>query len=73
MTSQNDSTVTYVTPKHVAKRLGVSERRVRQLLSAGRMEGIKQTNGRWQVYWPVKIKVGKRGPVIFNTAFKVTF
>lgn len=52
----------YVTPSQVAKRLSISERRVRQLLSTGRMSGIKHGNGRWLVDWPLRITSGKRGP-----------
>jgi hypothetical protein len=51
-----------VTPSQVAKRLSISERRVRQLLATGRMAGIKQENGRWLVDWPLQITSGKRGP-----------
>lgn len=55
-----------VTPSQVAKRLSISERRVRQLLAAGRMAGIKQENGRWLVDWPLQITSGKRGPDMIN-------
>jgi predicted site-specific integrase-resolvase len=51
-----------VTPSQVAKRLSISERRVRQLLTSGRMMGVKQKNGRWLVNWPLQITSGKRGP-----------
>jgi len=51
-----------VKPSQVAKRLGISERRVRKLLSSGRMSGVKQKNGRWLVDWPLQITSGKRGP-----------
>lgn len=55
-----------VTPSQVAKRLSISERRVRQLLIAGRMSGVKQKNGRWLVDWPLQITAGKRGPDMSN-------
>lgn len=51
-----------VTTSQVAKRLSISERRVRQLLIQGRMAGIKQENGRWLINWPLWISAGKRGP-----------
>lgn len=51
-----------VTVSQVAKRLGISERRVRYLLATGRMIGIKQKNRRWAIYWPLQVSSGKRGP-----------
>ncbi len=57
---------TLVTPSQVAKRLSISERRVRQLLIDGRMSGVKQENGRWLVDWPLHITSGKRGPDMDN-------
>ena len=58
--------MSYVTVAQVAKRLKISERRVRQLLIAGRMSGVKQDNGRWLVGWPLHITSGKRGPDMAN-------
>jgi len=55
-----------VTPAQVAKRLSISERRVRQLLTNGRMSGQKLENGRWLVNWPLQITSGKRGPDMNN-------
>lgn len=52
----------YATVPQVAKRLKISERRVRQLLFTERMKGFKQKNGRWLVSWPLQIIAGKRGP-----------
>lgn len=54
--------MTYATVKQVAKRLKISERRVRQLLISGRMVGVKNENGRWLVKWPLNISSGSRGP-----------
>ncbi len=54
------------TVTQVAKRLGISERRVRHLLSSGRMAGTKSENGRWSVEWPLRITAGKRGPDMSN-------
>ncbi len=53
------------TVSQVAKRLSISARRVRQLLEAGRMKGVKN-GGRWSVSWPLSITAGKRGPDMKN-------
>lgn len=52
----------YATVGQVAKRLKISERRVRYPLSKSRMMGVKQENGLWLVNWPLQISAGKRGP-----------
>lgn len=49
---------------HVAKHLGVSSRRVRFLLNAGRLLGRKLENGYWEVVYPYQFTVGQRGPAI---------
>lgn len=54
--------MTYATVPQVAKRLKISDRRVRQLLTAGRMRGYKQPNGFWLISWPLQISSGNRGP-----------
>lgn len=56
----------YATVKQVAKRLNISERRVRQLLASGRMSGKRLDNGRWLVNWPLQITSGSRGPDMIN-------
>lgn len=60
-----------VTVAQVAKRLSISERRVRQLLSSGRMAGNKLESGRWLVIWPLHITAGKRGPDMNNFPTKL--
>lgn len=65
MINQSDCATTYATPKQVAKRLKISERRVRHLLSSGRMSGIKK-NGKWLAIWPLRVSSGKRGPDMTN-------
>lgn len=67
--------ITHATVPQVAKRLKISERRVRQLLSAGRMNGIKTPNGRWYVCWPLQVTSGNRGPDMLNfpTRIKIKF
>jgi len=54
--------ITYVTVAQVAKRLKISDRRVRRLLSTGRMFGVKKANGRWIINLPLQVTAGKRGP-----------
>ena len=56
----NDKVSATVT--QVAKRLGISQRRVRYLLTTGRMAGTRSNTGRWLVYWPLQVSAGKRGP-----------
>lgn len=62
-----------VTVSQVAKRLNISERRVRYLLASGRMVGVKERNGRWTVSWPLQIKAGKRGPDMDNYPTRLTY
>jgi len=46
----------------VADFLEVSERRVRTLLSQGRIAGFKDDSNIWRITRPLDIKPGKRGP-----------
>ena len=48
----------------VAKDWGVSTRRIRVLLAAGRLDGLKQDNGYWEVYHPYRVVYGLRGPAL---------
>lgn len=48
--------------KHAARSLGVSPRRVRALLSQGRIVGYKNDRNIWMVAWPLDVSPGKRGP-----------
>ncbi len=62
----------YVSVKKVAQFLGVSQRRVRVLLSQGRIRGFKDKPlvmtpeasrvARWYVDWPLDVRPGTRGP-----------
>jgi hypothetical protein len=65
--------MTYATVKQVAKRLKISERRVRVLLSTQRMKGLKQDNGRWLIKWPLQIKPGMRGPDLNNYPTRINY
>lgn len=50
----------------VAKYLQVTERRVRLLLSQGRIDGYKDGFNVWRVTQPFRIRPGKRGPDFHN-------
>lgn len=55
--------VANVTVREAAVRLGVSERRVRQLASDGRMRGATKAGAEWLIPTPVDVIPGRRGPV----------
>ena len=46
-----------------AAELGVSPRRIHQMLSDSRIEGARKIGRDWVVPSPVRVTVGKRGPV----------
>ncbi len=58
-----DDDVANVTVKEAATRLGVSERRVRQLARDGRMRGAAKAGAEWLIPTPVEVTPGRRGPV----------
>ncbi len=55
--------VTNVTVREAANRLGVSERRVRQLARDGRIRGATKTGAEWLIPTPVELIPSKRGPI----------
>ena len=55
--------VANVTVKEAAARLGVSERRVRQLARNGRVRGAVKAGAEWLIPTPVEVTPGRRGPV----------
>lgn len=55
-----------ITVSEVAGFLKVTERRVRLLLSQGRIDGYKDGFNVWRVTCPVQIRPGKRGPDFRN-------
>ena len=55
--------VANVTVREAANRLGVSERRVRQLARDGRMTGAMKAGAEWLIPTPVEVTPGRRGPV----------
>ena len=54
--------VANVTVREAAIRLGVSERRVRQLARDGRVRGAVKAGAEWLIPAPVEVVPGKRGP-----------
>ena len=58
-----DNDVANVTVKEAASRLGVSERRVRQLARNGRVRGAVKAGAEWLIPTPVEVTPGRRGPV----------
>ena len=54
--------VANVTVRQAALRLGVSERRVRQLAGEGRVRGAVKAGAEWLIPTPVELVPGRRGP-----------
>jgi hypothetical protein len=54
----------YVPVSFVAKDWNVTSRRIRALLSAGRLLGRVQDNGYWEVHFPYSFTFGTRGPCL---------
>lgn len=48
----------------VARDWGISSRRVRLMLTEGRLAGERQSNGYWVVFYPYRYTLGTRGPVL---------
>ena len=55
--------VANVTVQEAARRLGISERRVRKLAQDGRVRGAAKVGAEWLIPTPVEIVPGRRGPV----------
>ena len=55
--------VVNVTIREAAKRLGVSERRMRKLARDGRVRGAAKAGSEWLIPTPVELIPAKRGPV----------
>ena len=58
-----DDDVANITVREAATRLGVSERRVRQLAREGRMRGATKSGAEWLIPTPIEVTPSKRGPV----------
>ena len=54
--------VANVTTREAARRLGVSERKVRQLARDGRVRGATKVGAEWLIPTPIEVMPGKRGP-----------
>ena len=57
-----DDDVGNITVREAARRLGVSERRVRQLARQGRVRGAAKVGAEWLIPTPVDVVPGRRGP-----------
>ena len=58
-----DDDVANVTVREASNRLGVSERRVRQLARDGRIRGATKNGAEWLIPTPVELIPGRRGPI----------
>jgi len=56
------ATAHFVPVAFVAKDWSVTPRRIRALLTAGRLAGRAQSNGYWEVQYPYIFAIGTRGP-----------
>ena len=56
--------VNLVPVSFVAKDWKVTSRRIRFLLDAGRLQGRRQDNGYWEVFYPYRVIDGLRGPAL---------
>jgi len=56
--------VRYVPVAFAARDWKVSARRIRALLAASRLEGIRRENGYWEVVYPYRYQFGTRGPAL---------
>lgn len=61
---QRQGMITFLPVSMVALEWGVSARRIRALLCAGRLEGTQHENGYWDVHYPYTMTEGRRGPLL---------
>lgn len=54
----------FVPVSSVARDWGISSRRVRMMLTEGRLDGRQLENGYWEVFYPYRYVFGTRGPAI---------
>ncbi len=54
----------FVPVSSVARDWGISSRRVRMMLTEGRLDGRQLENGYWEVSYPYRYVFGTRGPAI---------
>ena len=55
---------TFVPVTTAAKDWKVSTRRIRALLTEGRLQGVRRDNGYWEVAFPYNFTFGQRGPAL---------
>ncbi|MFA6972012.1 MAG: hypothetical protein WC208_11510 [Gallionella sp.] len=53
---------TWIPVSMAAKDFGISTRRIRALLAAGRLLGRQLDNGYWEVGFPFRVAMARRGP-----------
>lgn len=53
---------TWLPVSFMAHAYGVSARRMRVLLAEGRIRGRQLENGYWEVAYPPRLRIGRRGP-----------
>jgi hypothetical protein len=61
---QHEFMYTFVPVSTAAKDWKVSARRIRALLVAMRLQGIRRANGYWEVAYPYNCTFGRRGPAL---------
>lgn len=54
----------FVPVSTAAKDWKVSTRRIRALLTEGRLQGVRRDNGYWEVAFPYNFTFGQRGPAL---------
>jgi hypothetical protein len=67
---QRQGLITFLPVSMVAAEWGVSARRIRALLCAGRLEGTRHENGYWDVHYPYSMIEGRRGPMMRKYTLK---
>lgn len=67
---QREGLITFLPVSMVAAEWGVSARRIRALLCAGRLEGTRHENGYWDVHYPYSMIEGRRGPMMRKYTLK---
>jgi hypothetical protein len=61
---QHKQFYTFVPVTTAAKDWKVSTRRIRALLTEGRLQGLRRANGYWEVAFPYNFTFGQRGPAL---------
>lgn len=60
----NERLYSFVPVHLAAKDWNVTPRRIRALLTARRLRGIRRDNGCWEVAYPYQFTFGRRGPAL---------